>query len=143
MQQKAAAVFFSIGALAAGLAVALGAWLAHAPAWTGGVPPMVQTALQQQGFHALGLLAVALALWSRGPSRWWLTAGVLMVAGLVLFSFNIYARAFWQWDALRALVPWGGTSWLLAWLCLAVGAWRTLSVQTPSPQQADPAIESV
>jgi len=45
-----------------------------------------------------------------------------MVAGLLLFCVNIYARAFWQWDALRALVPWGGTSWILAWLCLALGA---------------------
>lgn len=124
MHHRAAALFFTLGALAAGMAVALSAWLAHAPMFAGGVPPMVQTALQQQGFHALGLLAVALALWLRGPSRWWLAAGAWMVAGLLLFSLNIYARAFWQWDALRTLVPWGGSSFMLGWLCLAVGAWR-------------------
>lgn len=124
MKSRAAAWFFAIGALTAGSAVGLSAWLAHAPMFAGGVPPMVQTAVQQQGFHALGLLAVALALWSRGHSRWWLLSGGLMVAGLLLFSVNIYARAFWQWDTLRALVPWGGTSWMLAWLLLAIGAWR-------------------
>lgn len=140
MHNRLAALFFSIGAWAAGLAVVLSAWLAHAPQWTAGVPPMVQTAVQQQGFHALGLLAVALALWSRGPSRWWLAAGVLMVAGLLLFSVNIYARAFWQWDALRALVPWGGTSWILAWLCLAVGAWRRPGERPPQRKASDPGL---
>lgn len=131
MHLRAAAWFFSIGALAAGLTVVLGAWLAHSPMFAGGVPPMVQMAVQQQGFHALGLMVVALVLWCRGPSRWCLAAGVLMVAGLLLFSFNIYARAFWQWDALRALVPWGGSSWIAAWLCLALGAWRAPSVLRP------------
>ena len=124
MQHRLAALFFSIGAIAAGAAVALSAWLAHASQFAGGVPPMVQTAVQQQGFHALGLMGVALGLWCRGPSRWWLLGGALMVAGLLLFSLNIYARAFWQWDTLRALVPWGGASWIAAWLCLAAGAWR-------------------
>jgi uncharacterized membrane protein YgdD (TMEM256/DUF423 family) len=119
-----AALFFSIGAVAAGLTVVLSAWLAHAPLFAGGIPPMVQTALLQQGLHALGLLGVGLALWCRGPSHWWVAAGVLMVAGMLLFSLNIYARAFWQWDHLRSLVPWGGTCWILAWLSLAVGAWR-------------------
>lgn len=124
MRSRWAALFFSVGALSAGLFVVLGAWLAHAPQWAGGVAPMVQTALQQQGFHALGLMAVALACWSRGPCLWWVVAGCLMVLGLLLFSFNIYARAFWQWDLLRAFVPWGGASWIGAWLCLALGAWR-------------------
>ena len=122
MYSRLAALFFSIGALAAGLAVALSAWLAHAPRFAGGVPPMVMTAVQQQGFHALGLMAVALALWARGPSRWWLLAGGLMVAGLLLFSLNIYVRSFWQWDALRTLVPWGGTSLMLGWLAIGVAA---------------------
>ena len=124
MKHKAAAWFFAIGALAAGLAVGMSAWLAHAPAPGGGVPPMVLTAVQQQGFHALGLMGVGLAIWCRGGSPWWWAAGLLMVAGLLFFSLNIYARAFWQWDTLRALVPWGGASWMLAWVCLAVGAWR-------------------
>lgn len=117
-------MFFSIGALAAGLAVVLSAALAHLPQFASGVPPMVQTAVQQQGFHGLGLMGAGLALWCRGASRWWLAAGVLMVVGLLLFSFNIYIRAFWHWDGLRAAVPWGGASWIVAWLCLAIGGWR-------------------
>lgn len=129
MNHRAATWFFAIGALACGLAVGLSAWLAHAPMFSTGVPPMLQTAVQQQGFHALGLMGVGLALWSRGPSRWWLAAGLLMVVGLLCFSLNIYARTLWQWDTLRALVPWGGASWMLAWVFLAVGAWRGPTAQ--------------
>ena len=44
-----------------------------------------------------------------------------MWLGLLLFSFNLYARHVLAWDALRALVPWGGMAWILAWLALAVG----------------------
>jgi uncharacterized membrane protein YgdD (TMEM256/DUF423 family) len=48
-------------------------------------------------------------------------AGWLMLVGLLLFSFNLYARHVFGWDALRALVPWGGAAWILAWLVMAVG----------------------
>jgi len=122
--QGSSRVFLSLGALCAGLAVALGAYFAHAPAFAGGIPATVQTALTQQHVHAMGLLVVGLALDRYPASRWWLAAGWLMVVGMLLFSFNLHARALWQWDTLRAFVPWGGTAWMLAWLCLALGAWR-------------------
>lgn len=119
-----ARIFLALGALSAGLSVALAAMLAHGPGAAEAAQPMLKTALSLHQFHALGLVAVALAIAWRGPSRWWLASGALMLAGTLLFSFNLYARAWWQFDALRALVPWGGTCWLLAWLCLACGAWR-------------------
>jgi uncharacterized membrane protein YgdD (TMEM256/DUF423 family) len=50
-----------------------------------------------------------------------LAAGGLMLVGLVLFSFNLYARYILGFDVLRALVPWGGGAWILAWLSLALG----------------------
>jgi uncharacterized membrane protein YgdD (TMEM256/DUF423 family) len=86
---------------------------------------MVQTALNQQQFHALGLILVGLALSWRGASRWWLASGWLMALGMALFSFNIYARALLGFDALRALVPWGGSACIAAWVLLAVGAFRS------------------
>jgi uncharacterized membrane protein YgdD (TMEM256/DUF423 family) len=114
--------FFSLsGALFAGLSVIFSAAFAHLPQFAAGVPAMVQTALTQQQFHALGLLVVALALRQLGPSRWLVAAGALMLTGLVLFSLNIYARHLLGWEAARALVPWGGGSWIAAWLALAMG----------------------
>ena len=117
-------IFLILGALCAGVSVVLSAAFAHLPAFANGIPVMVQTALNQQQFHALGLILVGLALGWRRPSRWWVASGWLMVLGMALFSFNIYARSLLGWDGLRALVPWGGSAWIAAWLLLAVGAFR-------------------
>ena len=122
-------LFSLSGALFAGLSVVLSAAIAHLPQFASGVPGMVQTALVQQQFHALGLLVVALAIRSSRPSRWLLAAGGLMLAGMLLFSFNIYARQLLGWDALRTLVPWGGGAWIAAWLALAIGLTRKVSYQ--------------
>lgn len=114
-----------LGAFSAGTSVVFSAAFAHLPVFAGGVPTAVQTALAQQQFHALGLLFVGLSIRVGGASRWRLAAGWLMVLGTLLFSFNLYARYVFGWDALRAQVPWGGMAWILAWLSLAVGCWRT------------------
>jgi len=113
-------IFLILGALFASLSVVFSAALAHAHI-PDGRAFWVQTALDQHQFHALGLLLVGLACRGDRPSRWCLASGVLMVVGMCLFSFNLYAHALLNWDALRALVPWGGASWILAWLSLAIG----------------------
>ena len=116
--------FLFLGALSACVSVVLSAVFAHLPVFVGGVPPAVQTALSQQQFHSLGLMFTGLALRICGASPWLQTAGWLMLTGLLMFSFNVYARHVLAWDALRFLVPWGGAAWLLAWLLLAVGLTR-------------------
>lgn len=113
--------FLALGAISACTSVVFSAAFAHWPVFAGGVPTAVQTALSQQQFHSLGLLFTGLALRVCGASRWLQVAGWLMLLGLLFFSFNLYARHVLGWDALRALVPWGGAAWILAWLSLAVG----------------------
>jgi uncharacterized membrane protein YgdD (TMEM256/DUF423 family) len=113
--------FLALGAISACTSVVFSAAFAHLPVFAGGVPTAVQTALSQQQFHSLGLLFIGLALRVCGAPRWLQAAGWLMVLGLLLFSFNLYARHVLGWDALRALVPWGGAAWILAWLVLAMG----------------------
>ena len=113
--------FLALGAISACTSVVFSAAFAHLPVFAAGVPTAVQTALSQQQFHSLGLLFTGLALRVCGASRWLQAAGWLMVLGLFLFSFNLYARHVLGWDALRALVPWGGVAWILAWLVLAMG----------------------
>ena len=117
-------VFCFSGALFAGLGVVFSAAFAHLPDFTQGVPVMVQTALNQQQFQALGLMLVGLALYQRRSCPWLLAAGGLLMLGMVLFSFNIYARQLLGFDAFRALVPWGGGAWILAWLVAAIGFTR-------------------
>ncbi len=128
---RSARILGVLGALSAGASVVFSAAFAHLPVFSGGMPVMVQTALTQQQFHSLGILLVALAISCWGPSRWLLVAGGLMLAGVLLFSLNLYARNIWGWDALRAAVPWGGGAWILAWLCLAVGAFKAAGAGSP------------
>ncbi len=113
--------FLALGAISACTSVVFSAAFAHLPVFAGGVPTAVQTALSQQQFHSLGLLFTGLAMRVYGSSRWLQATGWLMLLGLLLFSFNLYARHVLGWDALRALVPWGGAAWILAWLVLAMG----------------------
>ena len=122
---QSASWFLVLGAISACTSVVFGAAFAHWPAFATGVPTAVQTALSQQQLHSLGLLFTGLALRVGGPSRWLQAAAWLMLLGLFLFSFNLYARHVLAWDALRALVPWGGAAWILAWLALAVGLARS------------------
>jgi uncharacterized membrane protein YgdD (TMEM256/DUF423 family) len=128
-----ARIFLALGALSACASVVFSAAFAHLPVFAAGVPVVVQTALTQQQFHALGLVAVGLASVCLGASRWLIVAGWLMLAGLLLFSFNLYARHVLGFDALRALVPWGGGAWILAWLSLAWGV-----VSGAAPKSAHP-----
>ena len=123
-------IFLSLGTFSAFSSVAFSAAFAHLPVFAAGVPVMVQTALTQQQFHSLGLLIVGLSCVCLGASRWLQAAGWLMLTGLLLFSFNLYARHVLGFDALRALVPWGGGAWLLAWLCLTLGFARGAARKT-------------
>lgn len=123
-----ARIFLCLGALSACSSVMFSAAFAHLPVFAAGVPAAVQTALSQQQFHSIGLLLTGLALVAFGVSRWLLAAGGLMLAGLLLFSFNLYARHVWGFDAFRALVPWGGAAWILAWLGLALGFTQSFGI---------------
>lgn len=121
--------FLVLGAISACTSVVFSAAFVHLPVFAGGVPSAVQSALNQQQFHSLGLLLTGLALRVGGPSRWLQAAGWLLLVGLFLFSFNLYARHVFGWDALRALVPWGGAAWILAWLVWALGFARAYRPQ--------------
>jgi uncharacterized membrane protein YgdD (TMEM256/DUF423 family) len=115
-----------IGAWAAALAVALGAFGAHAlkkrlgleaQGWWG-------TATQYHFVHALGLFAVAwVATWSE-RTRLVAVAGGSMVAGLVLFSGSLYVMALTDQRWLGRVTPLGGTAWIVGWVCLGLAARR-------------------
>ena len=112
----------AVGAVFAGLWVAVSAAAAHLPALQQGGASL-SAALSLQAVHALGLVVLGV-LQAHQPSRWWLSSAALMLLGLLLFCLNIQARLLWGWDAARALVPAGGSAFMLAWLVLAVGALR-------------------
>lgn len=117
--------FAALGALSATLAVAAGAFGAHA--LKGHPSPedlsIFETGARYQMYHALGLLAVAWAV-TRWPGGAVHAAGWLFVIGTLLFSGSLYALALSGVRWLGAVTPLGGLAFLAGWVCLAFGAWR-------------------
>lgn len=116
-----AKLFLSLGAIAAMLAVILGAFGAHA--LRAKVPAdllaVYNTGVQYHFWHALGLLAiglVAMHLRDSAPLVW---AGWLMLAGIVLFSGSLYVLAVTGVRWLGAITPFGGVAFIAAWALLA------------------------
>jgi uncharacterized membrane protein YgdD (TMEM256/DUF423 family) len=121
-------LFFVFGAGSAFLAVAAGAFGAHAlrARLAPDLLAVFETAARYQMYHALGLVAVAWAA-SRWPGVLPQWAGWLFVAGTVLFSGSLYALALSGVRWLGAVTPLGGVAFLAGWTCLAVAAWRGAS----------------
>lgn len=118
-------VFFGLGALSAGLAVALGAFAAHGLRARVSADALAtfETGARYHMYHALGLLAAGWAV-SRWPGGAAVAAGWLFVAGTVVFSGSLYALSLTGQRWLGALTPLGGLAFLLGWAALAWAALR-------------------
>ena len=116
-------LFFVLGAASAFLAVAAGAFGAHA--LRGRLTPellgVFETAARYQIYHALALIAAAWAVvrWPGPLSEW---AGWLFAGGTILFSGSLYALALSGVRWLGAITPLGGIAFLAGWICLALSA---------------------
>jgi uncharacterized membrane protein YgdD (TMEM256/DUF423 family) len=116
-------LFFRLGAVSGLIAVAAGAFGAHAlrARLSPELLAVFETAARYQMYHALGLMAVAWAAsrWPGSTAQW---AGWLFVIGTVLFSGSLYALALTGARWLGAVTPLGGVAFLAGWLCLAWSA---------------------
>ena len=82
------------------------------------------TAVQYHFWHALGVLAVGLALQLSPEAGWLRTAGWLLTGGIVLFCGSLYLLALTGSKWLGAVTPLGGVAFILGWLALVVAALR-------------------
>jgi uncharacterized membrane protein YgdD (TMEM256/DUF423 family) len=112
--------FIVFGALSATISVIGAAYAAHGQSLYGSSLAMVQSALQLMQFHALGLMIVGLLCQFRPQEKRLQLAGVLFTLGILLFSCNILVRAWHDIQTFRALVPWGGTCFIIGWLALVL-----------------------
>ncbi len=118
-------VFAGLGAIFALLAVALGAFGAHA--LRAHVDPadlaIWETGVRYQMYHALGLVVVA---WM--STRWAgplvSAAGWLFVVGIVLFAGSLYVLVLSGQRWWGAVTPLGGLAFLAGWALLAWSALR-------------------
>src|SRR6476620_3568939 len=115
--------FLLVGAVAAFLAVALGAFGAHGLR-TRLSPEMLavfETGVRYHMYHALAIVATALVM---GRLNGWLivSAAWFFTAGIVLFSGSLYLLALTGVTILGAVTPLGGLAFLAGWACLAIAA---------------------
>ncbi|MGE0372781.1 MAG: DUF423 domain-containing protein [Gammaproteobacteria bacterium] len=129
----AARMLLALGALAAALAVIMGAFGAHALKARLGAElgAVYRTAVDYHFYHALGLLAAGLVA-ARLPGvralRW---CGALLGAGIVLFSGSLYALSLGGPGWLGAVTPFGGLAFIGGWVLLAWGVTRNRPPRRP------------
>jgi len=115
-----------IGSALMALAVAFGAFGAHVvqdlltPERFG----VYQTAVQYHFYHALGLLiAGILSLWIR-DSKWLKWSGIMMMAGILVFSGSLYVLTLTDSGWLGMITPLGGLVFILGWIFLAIAVFK-------------------
>ncbi len=120
-------LFLILGALTAGLGVALGAFGAHG--LTGRVTPerleAFKAAVQYHLIHALALLVVS---WVATQWPGWAVqaSGYLFLAGIVLFSGSLYLLVLTDTSWLGAITPFGGVAFIVGWGLLAWGVFKSV-----------------
>ena len=115
--------FLLLGAVAAFLAVALGAFGAHGlrARLSPEMMAVFQTGVQYHMYHALALILVSGIM---GRMSGWLiqSAGWCFTAGIVFFSGSLYLLAVTGVTILGAITPIGGLPFLIGWALLAFAA---------------------
>lgn len=120
-------IFLTIAAIFGGVAVAGGAFAAHAlrEQLSDRALEIFETGVSYQMYHALGLLLVTVLL-SRTEmgQNLLLATGIAFIVGTVLFSGSLYALSLTGIKWLGAIAPLGGVAFLIGWGCLALAAWK-------------------
>ncbi len=113
----------TIGAVSGAIAVALGAFGAHAlrNSLTPEQLSVWETAVHYQFLHALALVLFGLSLQVK-PRR--CLGGWFFVAGSALFSGSLYGLTLGGPRWLGPITPLGGTLLILGWIAFAWSAWR-------------------
>ena len=122
-----------IAGLSGFLCVAIGAFAAHGLskvlepkelAW-------IETGVKYQMFHTIAILAIGiLQLCSESliANKIVNLAAGTWAYGILLFSGSLYALALGAGKFLVWVTPIGGTLFLIGWLCLACGGFKSKSV---------------
>lgn len=125
MSHDPARISIGAGAIAGAVAVALGAFGAHALRGMLDVVALAtwHTAVDYQFWHALALVATGLLL-QRRDDRALKVAAFAFALGIVLFCVSLYALALGAPRWIGAITPLGGVAFIAGWLALALHARR-------------------
>jgi uncharacterized membrane protein YgdD (TMEM256/DUF423 family) len=111
----------TIAAISGLLAVILGAFGAHV--LKGIISPEMlgsyKTGVEYHFYHTFALLSAGILMnFNRSKALKWST--YLFMTGIVLFSGSLYAMAITSVKALGIITPFGGITWIAAWILLIV-----------------------
>ena len=120
--------FIKVAAILGALAVALGAFGAHAlkQRTTEAVISIFETGVRYQFYHVLALLMVGI-LYRDFAGRWMLWSGWSFIAGIILFSGSLYLLTYFkmilkpEYNWVGAITPLGGLAFIAGWICLFIG----------------------
>lgn len=128
--------FIAVGAFMAALSVLSSAYASHGNSLNGTSPLMVQASLNLMQFHSIGLILIGTLGQTKPNEKRLQFAGAFFLLGCLLFSINILLRAWHDIQIFKALVPWGGTSYILGWLAFAL-AYVRKSIPIKQPQASE------
>lgn len=123
IMEKESKLFIIIAALSGALAVALGAFGAHALQSMlneSGRADTYQTAVLYHFVHTLALLGIGILLHFK-HHPWIIRSAWAFTFGILIFSGSLYALCFTGLSWLGAITPFGGVLFMLGWLLLVLG----------------------
>lgn len=118
--------FLVLGSLLMSLAIGFGAFGAH------GLKSLVSaemlkvfhTGVEYQFYHALGMFVVAFCAYFKPEESYINIAGILMLVGVIIFSFSLYILVLFNVPMLGMITPIGGVTMMIAWILLLIGIIR-------------------
>jgi uncharacterized membrane protein YgdD (TMEM256/DUF423 family) len=120
-----------LAAISGMLAVTLGAFGAHGLKQIIS-PEMLEvykTGVQYQFYHTFALLAVGI-LMHFNQSRALKWSARFFITGIILFSGSLYALTISEIKILGLITPFGGVTWIAAWILLAVHCSKSNSAKS-------------
>ncbi len=82
------------------------------------------TGVQYHFYHAIGLFIVGITAQYLPNSNMLYWSGILMVAGIIIFSGSLYLLSTMGLRWLGAITPVGGICFILSWLLFAIAVWK-------------------
>lgn len=110
--------FLAIASFMMALSIALGAFGAHGlkSIVTESMLKIYNTGIQYQFYNTIGLFLVAFLINFKADSKILVRSAWLILIGMIIFSFSLYALVIFSLPILGAITPIGGTLLIIAWL---------------------------
>ncbi|WP_138755463.1 DUF423 domain-containing protein [Paenibacillus sinopodophylli] len=121
--------YFTIGAINAAIAVALGAFGAHGleENLTEHYLKIFETGVRYHMYSALALMLIALFSKQIEAGKLVQNGGRLILTGMIIFSGSLYILSITGFSKLGMVTPIGGVAILAGWTCVIIAAMKNKS----------------